>query len=171
MTFHSAFQPGDLLTASDMNALPQFSTVVKPSDETVASSTTFQNDDHLVLAVPSNSMFIMEAMIFYTADGAADFKPGWLGPASATMQWVTNGGSITDTTNPTGANRLVFAITEASFAGAPGMGAIVMAFMPRGLLVTAGTAGNLQLRWAQATSNATATAVKAGSWIRLHKIA
>jgi hypothetical protein len=37
-------------------------------------------------------------------------------------------------------------------------------------IVTAATAGNLQVEWSQNTSNATATRVIAGSWMYLQRV-
>lgn len=38
------------------------------------------------------------------------------------------------------------------------------------VVVTAGTAGNFKLQWAQNTSNATATVMKAGSILLAHRV-
>ncbi|MFF7211133.1 hypothetical protein ACFZAU_11450 [Streptomyces sp. NPDC008238] len=41
----------------------------------------------------------------------------------------------------------------------------------RGVVRTSGTAGTLRLRWAQTVLSATPTILRAGSWLRLHRIA
>nr|WP_157554045.1 hypothetical protein [Herbidospora sakaeratensis] len=154
-----------------MNDVPQFATVVKPSDESVSSSTTLQNDDHLILSLPTNSTFIMDAMIIYLSPGNADFKGAWSGPSGATLQWFTDAGSSAETVGVHAVNRIVYQISETTSILAPGLDPFLMCYKPKGILTTGGSNGNLTFRWAQATSQASAAVAKAGSWIRLHKIA
>ncbi len=46
-----------------------------------------------------------------------------------------------------------------------------MLAMPRGYIDTAATAGNFQGRFTQNTSNANNTTIKAGSWLRVVRLA
>jgi hypothetical protein len=50
-------------------------------------------------------------------------------------------------------------------------GVAVLSFLPHGYLTTAGTAGTLQFRWAQKVTNATATRIISGSWMKLTRTA
>lgn len=144
--------------------------VRKTADETVTSSITVQDDDQLVVAVAANSVYTVESFLIYDGDTTGDFRLTFTGPSGAAMDWTPNGASGSQSAG-TGSIKLERQpLGVESTLGASGAGAKAVA-MPRGLLSTGGTAGNLTLRWAQAVSSATATTVFANSWLRLTKIA
>ena len=80
------------------------------------------------------------------------------------MSGALASGATTSTDN---VSRTAQALADTAPAGAIGAGSSVV-LPSRGVLTTAGTAGSLQLQWAQNTSSAVATRVLAGStmWIR-----
>jgi hypothetical protein len=67
-------------------------------------------------------------------------------------------------------NRAFYASSSTPTLGCDGIGQNVTA-TPTGLLIVAGTAGSLQFRWAQGTSNGTATTVKTDSFLALTRVA
>jgi hypothetical protein len=121
----------------------------KASTETVASSTTLQNDDDIVIAVAANSVYHFELDMTWFADASPDIKYGWSVPSGATMQW-SNGSAVGGATT----------LTEASVKTENGGTKLTRI---RGEITTVGTAGNLQFQWAQNSSHATGTQVKAGT--------
>lgn len=130
----------------------------KSADESVTSSTTLQNDDHLALAVVANASYVMKLMIIYTSAATPGIKYGWTGPASATLSWGTSTAvisflALSDTDNW---SNTASAIHSTCYTG---------------VLVTAGSSGTLQFQWAQNASNATAMTVKAGSYLMLTRTA
>lgn len=142
----------------------------KSANESVTSSTTLQNDDVFSFSVVASAQYELESFIAY--DGAADpaggLKMQFTGPAGCSMVWANygvNSGGLT-TYN---------VVIEVQSAGSPRSvgtnGATVMSCRPAGSLVTAGTAGTLQFLWAQTASNATATRIYGGSWMRLTRVA
>ncbi|MFF1684600.1 hypothetical protein [Streptomyces sp. NPDC058254] len=146
------------------------SIVRKTADETVTNSITVQDDDQLTVAVAANSVYTVESFLIYDGDTTGDFRLTFTGPSGAAMDWTPNGASASQSAG-TGSIKLERQpLGVESTLGASGAGAKAVA-MPRGLLSTGGTAGTLTLRWAQATSSATATTVFANSWLRLTKIA
>lgn len=143
--------------------------VRKTADESVTSSTTLQNDNHLFLSVATNTTYILDAFIIYDGQSAGDLKYGWTAPASATLDWTprdlstTVGATMVDAIDMAW---LQIGSTETTGAWATTWGVAT----PTGLLQVSGTSGTLQLQWAQDTSNATATRVKTNSWLRLQKV-
>jgi hypothetical protein len=143
---------------------------LKTSDESVASSTTLQNDDQLVLSVAANAKYRMIGYIVY--DGAADpaggLKLQFTGPSGATMPWTNFGANISGASQY---NVVVEQLAAASPRSVPTNNGVLMSCAPKGLLVVSSTAGSLQLKWAQNSSSATATVVKANSWLELVRVA
>lgn len=165
-----AIRAGHKVTVADFDALGLFA--VKTADEGVTSSTTLQNDDELVIAVSASAKYIMDGYLLYTgaADPAGGLKMGWTGPSGAAMSWTNFG------VNQNGSPSLVnYNVVAESLAGGRGVAtnttSTTMSCRPTGILTVGVTAGNLQLQWAQGTSNATATTVKTGSWLRLVRVA
>lgn len=159
--------PGQVLTASDVNnwLVPQG--VVKPSGTPVTSSTTVISDPDLVLPVVASATYIFECYLGFTATSGGDLKWTWAVPAGASLLYeaVHNEGGAT------GLNNSTLTYSDANTILGAGAGATVEAVAMRGNLVVAGTAGNLQLRWAQNTSNAGATTIRAQSHLWLQRIA
>lgn len=146
-----------------------FDFVRKTSNQQVTSSTTLVNDTQLVLTLTANSIYMIDGFVAYDgAFNAGDFKADWSAPAGATIYWAVNGPA-------TGGGALyasnTVSIGTVQTAGTYGTGGAQTSLNPKGLVTTAGTGGSLQFRWAQNTSNATATTVYAGSWFRIQRIA
>ena len=145
--------------------------VRKPSDESVASSTTPQNDDHLLLSVGASEVWLTQWIIRFTAvSTAVGIKLSWAFPASGAVStsfpFATAAGTfvvhtITGSANP----------STALDVGAPGSGTDVNTLVIPLIYIGAGSAGTLQLMWAQISSKATATVVKANSTLWAVKLA
>jgi hypothetical protein len=162
---------GDILTASDINAHPvQQTWVVKSADESVTSTTTVQNDDHLVLPVLASTRYWLEAFLIYDGAVGGDIKLGWSFPSGATMRWY--GGGMADSAtvdNNAATNQFCSAINQTMPFGCFAT-ANPDAVHIRGNLLVASTAGNMQLQWAQLTSSGTATKIYAESLLRLTRL-
>lgn len=159
--------PGQVLEAADLIAafpLAKF----KTGDESLPSSTAYQDDDHLVVPVEANRDYIVEALLLFTGDPAADAKWQFTLPAGSVMSWGTF----------TVDSAAAIATTGASNSGSPagnvvtgvaGTGTFRATFI-RGTLEVGGTPGNLTLQWAQNVSNATATVLRRGSHLLLTRV-
>ena len=155
---------GEFIRASDVTRLD----AVKTATESVTSSTTLQNDDELLLAVLANTTYFVFGLLFYDGATAGDFKFAWTGPsgysfdysapvlATGTTSAIVDGGA-TNTLNMS-----AFQETDIFSVGAAGAGNTI-AITITGVLIIGGTAGTLQLQWAQVASSATATRVFAPS--------
>lgn len=161
----TAINTGDTPSGQQLtDAFPLF--VRKAADSLpLVSSTTLQNDTDLLSAVAASTTYNVDLWMIINTGTVPDFKFGWTGPAGATFDW-----SVQEGTPGALAAVLQGPFTIASVPPINGAAAdqIVVA---TGTLVTSVTAGTLRLQWAQNTSTASNTIVKAGSRLRLWKMA
>jgi hypothetical protein len=140
--------------------------VRKTADESLASNTTLQDDDHLKWTnVAANAIYLLEMAVFYEAD-AGDFKYGFTFPTGLTMKFGHSG--VYDIASAFGniANQ-----TQAAPVFIGGIGAAIGLTLPlSGIVLAGGSSGTLQFQWAQNTSSGNATTVLTGSWGRLTRI-
>lgn len=169
-----SYPAGHKLTAAELAAIITAvqglsTTVVKTADESVTSSIVLQDDNELLFTAAANATYEVWAFLHYIGVNAGGIlKIGWAGPASATFDWTASGlatGAIATTGN-LDASYLSLASTITLGGGANDVVA-----RPSGLLVTSATSGTFKLQWAQGTSSATATTVKAGSFLAYRRIA
>lgn len=166
------FVEDEVLKADDANRyFVQQTSVVKSSDETVTSSTTFQNDDELFVSVVANAQYFVEFFVIYDAVQAADIKIEWSAPTGSTFDW-THGGLGTSATGSTGSvSRNYRSLGDIGTIGGPSASGGALAIIPgEGRLVTSGTAGLFRFRWAQNSSNSNGTIVKANSVLIVQKL-
>ena len=166
MTALGNIQAGGRLTAAMLQGVAPYA-VIKGADETVTSSATLQNDDALFLAVAANTSWLFDAYLDYEGGtlGASDLKYEWTVPSGAALRYGaahldTSGNNICSDTHPDGA---------AVSAGTNG-GGDTRSVKMYGTLIVGGTAGTLQLKWAQNTSSGTGTIVHAQSYLTLWQI-
>lgn len=126
--------------------------VYKPVDESVTSSTTLQDDNHLFFTVPAGTQMRFDG--FLNIDGGAgDFKYTFTGTGTVTGAWTTSAGNAA----------LALGVT-APFTPVP---------VTRGAVGTVNggaSGGTLKLQWAQNSSSGTATTLKAGSWLSAQRL-
>jgi hypothetical protein len=152
---------------SNMNSLMALK-VRKPSDESLTANTTLQNDDHLVLTVAANEVWQVECFLRFTASSAGDLKTAWTFPASGELNVIANG---EDTSNIDYIHSNTYTTSPTSNIQFGGNGANTSPAHFKMLLTNAGTAGTLQLQWAQSASDGTATVVKTNSTLWAVKLA
>ncbi|MFI8360704.1 hypothetical protein ACIGD1_11150 [Streptomyces sp. NPDC085612] len=162
MVAYPTYYAGQILTA-DLLAASQPNTVFKASDETVTSSTTLQDDNHLILPLAANAVYTVQGCLFYDGQyNAGNIKLTWSLPASATIFWSANG--------PATGGAAAFgsqAVTSGNITiGTYGTGGSKTTALVMATVTTFATAGNMTLRWAQDASHATPTTIYAGSWLR-----
>jgi hypothetical protein len=148
-------------------------TAIKSADETVTNSTSLQDDNHLFLSVAANAVYKLDLCLFYDGPTNADLKMTWTVPSGTGMTWGI------DTVDPSATTSTPFPIsrgvntspTTQMVLGTPtdGSGWWVNGLIS-GVLRVGGTAGTLQLRWAQNTANAIATTVHTDSTLELRRL-
>lgn len=167
------FTAGQLPTADELNFLVDIY-AEKAADESVTSSATVQDDDHLAVTMQASCTYTLDYwLVSISASDTPDFKMGWTLPSGATMDFGAIGLFTTVAASTAGSveTQAVLAATTPTATisyGAVNGNTIVIG---RGRVITSTTPGTLQLQWAQATSNATATTLKKGSWIKIRRVA
>jgi len=137
----------------------------KTADESVTSSGTLQDDDHLTFPIGANEEWQIDFYLDATM-GAGSIQVAINSPSGATQNVIatataTQGSNATiggRTATVGGAIALSVGVTE-NFI-------IVSAWVLNGA-----TAGNVALRWAQVSGNATPTTVRKGSHMRATRLA
>lgn len=147
----------------NLNALNGY--VRKTADESVTSSTTLQNDDHLLYTIGATGTYVFDLYLLATsaANAAGDLGVGFTFP-TGTMYLGGIGpdtglASGTVQTGQWGANN---AYTTGALFNVYGLSTSTLDIRLHGLFVATAT-GTLQFQWAQQASNANASTVKAGS--------
>jgi len=160
------FAAAEVVTDTKMDQLA-VDFVRKTADESVTSSTVLQNDDHLLATIGATGTYVFEVVIFVTsaANAAGDISLDVTGPAG-TLSYGVSGLDITLASGNTGT------VNTLATSGLVNIGASTTAtmFLIKGVLVATAT-GTLQFRWAQQTSNANATTVKANSHLTVTQVA
>lgn len=138
----------------------------------INASTVLVSDAVMVTALPTAGTFMWEDVIFYDSSAAGDFKIAYTWPAGTTnTKWGGQGGStaIAGSVGDGQFGVVTVSGTSLPFGGA-GVGTQTFIIV-RGYIVMGGTAGNLQLQYAQQTSDATNTTVRAGTARELWRVA
>ena len=130
--------------------------VTKPTNEVVNSSTTLQNDDHLFFSVGANEEWTFRFVVSANVAASPDIKFAVTAPAGSVCRVAV--------VDPEGATSVSGLGCGVSSGLIPGNGANDV-YEVVGTVNSSGTAGNVQLQWAQNTSNAAAVTVLAGSYL------
>lgn len=164
------FLPGERPSAADFNRyFLQQHAAIKSADENVTNSVTLQNDDHLFAPVDVNTDYWVWCIIFYTGPTTnGDLLLKWTAPSGATFDWMSDALGSAATSSVTTVSRNAQTLTSTP---APGtiLGTDCCALV-KGILRVAGTAGTLQLQWAQLAASATAVTVYADSTLIVRRL-
>ena len=133
---------------------------IKPSDTARSSTTTAAADPHLVAPLAANRKYVFEIVAYCIGNAAGDLKIQISTPAGATLvySWQRMGSTDGEVKND-GTDSGTISMTGTSWPSQ------AEAVVISGEVTVSSTAGDLELKWAQATSNATATTIKAGSFM------
>lgn len=135
----------------------------------VNASTVLVNDPVLVGAVDTGATYMWEAGIFYDSSTTADIKFAFTTPTFSAMRWSGVGLATTAAGNEGDMRNATVAVsgTSTQFGGI-GVGTIIFAKIEGFIVTTA--AGNIQLQFAQQTSDATNTTIRNGSYLRIWRM-
>lgn len=132
------------------------STIVrKTAPETVTSSTTLQDDNHLFFTMTSNGVWQVKLLVIATSASSAAMKLNFSAPAGASWRLVAVSRGVTDYLS----NELGSDLTTA------GVGTFPLSILIEGVVTTAATAGDFRLRWAQSASSANGHTVGINSYL------
>lgn len=148
--------------------------VFKATNEDRSSTTTLANDSDLVATLEANATYEVKFVLHFAALDVARFKTAWATPAGATGNRSAVGpdqAAILSGTSSGGQGRWgVHAFTTACTYGTRDSASSLCFALEEGIVTTT-TAGTLAIQWAQATSNATATRMGAGSYLTVRRLA
>jgi hypothetical protein len=143
---------------------PPYLMIRKTADESVASSTAYQDDDHLFLPVGVNEVWEFSLYLIGQSHATGKFKCQFTVPTGGTMLWenmVVWGDTIaTVLKTETGT------LTNYQFPASASKGGMCI----KGWYFGGANAGNMKLQWAQYASYATATILFANSYLTARKI-
>lgn len=139
------------------------------SQTLTASSTALQNVTSIVVAMPAAGTFTFRGVVYYEATTVADIKFAFTIPAGASMRWNIMGVAV----GGAGTGDATFSTTTTSDAsisfGGAGAGTTLAAQI-EGDYAAGGTAGNLQFRAAQNTSEASSTIITSRTRLEVFRI-
>lgn len=141
-------------------------TIVKAADQSYTSDTTLNNDSELFFTLEANRVYQVRLMGFITGAQAGDIKCAWSMPAGVSGLRACYGPELgtTDRSSQTSRWSGHGFTTEVGYGTAETGGFGVMF---EDLIITVGgTSGTAQFRHAQNASNATATTMRAQSWLK-----
>ena len=145
----------------------------KTANETVTSSTTLQNDDHLTVTLDANSVYRIYMVLLLGGVTAGEIKTSWTVPASATGYKSCMGPGSDSTSRDAGATTTMRYGTH-NFTTTINYGVNDAANFVHTIeqgVVTTTTGGTFVLQWAQQASSGTASTIAAGSFLIAEKIA
>lgn len=121
------------------------------------SNVTLTADPDLVLALLANTRYIFEMGLYIQTTTSPDWKHQLYAPAGA---------AIVDSVINIDAASVVR--DESTVYTNTGISATILAII-KGSVINGGTAGNMGINWAQNTSAAIDTGLRAGSWFKLER--
>jgi len=142
-----------------------WSFVFKATDETINSSTTFQNDDDLVFAVEASKIYVAILVAFVDSPANADFKDTFTVPTDTLGQKHGSNAFLSPNAN----SSYDFEAITTNVNGTTDGTKNTPFFKPFFIFVDT-TTGNVQYQWAQVSSQAGNTTVKTGSYIMYRKL-
>lgn len=146
--------------------LGYLTTLVKGADTARANTVALAADPDLVAPLAINTKYVFEMGLYIVTAAAPDWQHQLYFPAGASSMYHLDkfsDAAVDDAAAVTQAASNVF-VSNPVYTDI----ALVVGFMLlKGSIVTAGNAGNFGINWAQGTSSATTTSVKAGSWLRV----
>lgn len=134
--------------------------VRKTVNESVTSSTILQNDDQLKLSLDTNKTYIIDGVLFASSTSATpDILIAFFGASDIelTIGYTNDVNEMVLDSGNTSSRISLPANTPTSIH-------------IKGTVKTTSSSGDLQLKWSQATSNAAATTVMKGSYLRAEAI-
>jgi hypothetical protein len=166
---------GDVVT--DLNVVGDISgtgkgytqVIRKTTDATRTSTTTTTTDPDMIVALAANTNYLIEFYMMISGT-AGDFKLAWNAPAGSTVYRWSLGPDVGATSNSNVTMRTSIHVP----ASEPAFGVFSDTSWSGAketiIVLNGATAGNLQLKWAQNTSNAAVTTLRANSFMLVRKI-
>lgn len=143
----------------------------KTVDESVTSSTTVQDDDHLTFAIGANETWYCEFNLSASGGATGDLRVTVTMPSGATSELVVTGVASGGTTAQNSIGVITSSASSEVVCGLQAGTGNRNAVSIEGCVFNSSTAGNVTLQWAQGTSDGTATTVRKGSTVIYRRLA
>lgn len=158
----------DIPTAAQFNSwLTNINFARATGTQSVASSTTLVTASELVVAVEANAIYAVRAVIAYSGPSAGDIKVLFRTPTSGSFAGAGNC-LVVGASSQQDSQILPYGGNASEVWGALGSG--TQYGTVEGVLITAGTAGNFSVEFAQNTSNGSATSIQGNSHLHLTRV-
>lgn len=140
----------------------------KTADETVTSSATIQDDNHLSFDLNANETWEINGQIQVdNTSNNVDVKVAFQLPTATTMRVYVTGIQDAGGNAIQGSGLMTTSNTAKTILISGGVSTLITF---RGILVTSSTAGTVKFRWAQGTSNASGTIVRSNSYMKILRV-
>jgi hypothetical protein len=175
LSFRTDISGYEYWTGSAWVPWPERYSAVKSANTARTSTTTRTADPHLTLTVRANVSYTVSGMLILSsaANAAGDFSMDFAFPANAVVHWGGVGpnntiasGSFIGGEFQAQSNQTVSPTGQTPYGATTVPNTVLLS----GYVAVGATAGSLTLQWAQNTSNANATTLLTGSWLRLDRI-
>jgi len=172
MTRFPDWTTNEVVTATKLDQV-SVDYVLKSADESVNLSTTLQNDNDLAYTVAATGTYVFDLHLYATsaANAAGDLIYGFSFP-TGTLHFAQTGPNnlLASGSNETGEWIARLSATSGTTSTPVGLSTSMIGIHVHGILIATAT-GTLQLMWAQNTSNANNSTVKAGSHMIVRQVA
>jgi hypothetical protein len=159
---------GGITTLDVARTVPDFARLTADS-AAVNNSQTLVDVTGLSAPVAANAAYWVDSLILYNStESTARISFGWTTPAGVSGKWMGLGVQTGATTETSTVRTQDWLWTQSVNLGADT--GVDIGCILRGTLVTGGTAGTLQLQFAQATATVADTIVLAHSTIRVERL-
>jgi hypothetical protein len=152
----------DLLNRPSINSNNLWTTVRKAADTSRSANVTLAADPDLTFTMAANTRYSIRARIYFDTTAAADFKFRTSGPATPTLVRIARSHVVPGTTAMVVAVDVAYSAADVALTGTGTTGGYIDI---DAVIVNGATAGAFQFLWAQNTSDAGATIVRAGSYL------
>lgn len=151
----------------------------KASDQSVTSSTTLVNDNDLLVSVAASAVYELSLLLIGINAGgssAGDLKYAFTQPTGSSCSYAQAGPHVNWPPAVATDFEIEWAARSAD-TGSPttttaiGLTTTAFGVHIKGILVVGANAGTFRLQWAQNSSNASSSTLKAGSYMRLQQVA
>jgi len=151
--------------------------VRKTADETVNNSNVLQNDDHLLLTIAANEVWLINLFLLWTSPTTGPYlKTGWSYPTGCSIKWgaevkVASTNSAYWSYIASGGSKSALLTETSTLIDILGANAAICGLHLTAIVINGANAGTLNFQWAQGNATAEDTKILANSCLIAHKLA
>lgn len=140
----------------------------KTADETVTSSATIQDDNHLFFDVNENQTWELNGQLQVdNSSNNVNVKVAFQLPTGATMKMYVTGIQDAGGNAIQGSGLMTTSNASKTILISGGVSTLITF---RGVITTGSSSGTVEFRWAQGTSNNSGTVIRSGSYMKIMRV-